>query len=197
MTWPSTLYELPRTLLGLHAWIAKNPPVSDGTLEDRIAILEVEAAARRVLLRYAYCYDAGDVEGLMEIYSEDCVVVNPRGTFVGRDAIRLNYGQAIDEREVAFHHLSNVAVAASPDRAEAWVSAYMYNLAIRDGNAGGTVASCIFHIRRHDHGAWKVVEFRNVISGQHGFGPQAARERKSPPLTPTRPETVADLLDDI
>lgn len=92
MNFPKTLYELPRGLLGAHTKLASwrsEKPVD--RLEDRVASLEVELAARDLLNQYAYFYDAKDLDGLMRLYSEDCVVVNRRGTYIGPAAIRANY----------------------------------------------------------------------------------------------------------
>jgi ketosteroid isomerase-like protein len=196
MSWPRSLFELPRTLLGFHVWIAKNPPRSRGDVEDRLHVLEIDAAARRVLYRYAYCYDAGDIDGLMDIYTDDCVLVNRRGTFVGRDAIRSTYDLQIAERHVAFHHLANIDVRPAARRDEAWATAYIHNLAVRDGNAGGTMASAVFHLRREPD-AWRVCEIRIAISNQHGFVPPAPRLPHGQLVSPTRPESVADLIDDL
>jgi ketosteroid isomerase-like protein len=196
MRWPRSLRELPRTLLGSHVLAAKNRPSELGSLEERVAVLEIEAAARNLLLRYAYCYDAGDLDGLMEIYAEDCIVVSRRGTYVGTDAVRENYARAVSERKVSFHHIANSAVWPSPDRTEAWVTGYLHNLLVRESGPGGAMSSFVFHIRRDD-GEWKVVETRIAISNQHSYGPAGARTHIPKPVEPTRPETVADLIDDL
>ena len=191
--WPKTLSELPGRLLGFHVQVVKSPVETDGSIEDRLRVLEVEAAARRLVDRYAYCYDAGDIDGLIEIYDEHCVVVNRHGTFVGRDAIRGNYERAVADRAVSFHHLANVQVWPAPSRAEAWATGYIHALSVRDGVAGGSMASFVFHLREEAAG-WRIVESRIAISDKHSFGPPRERRTTSPPV-PTRPETVADLID--
>jgi hypothetical protein len=196
MNWPRSLFELPRTLLGLHVSAAKQPRTDTPSLEDRVAVLELEAEARRVLCQYAYCYDAGDLDGLMDIYTDDCVVVNRQGTWAGREAIRENYARAISQRHRSFHHLADIAIWPSPSRTEAWVTGYIHNLMVRESGPGGAMASFVFHLRR-DGSELKVCECRIVVSNQHSYGPPGARPHSSAPVSPTRPETVADLLDDL
>jgi ketosteroid isomerase-like protein len=194
MKLPQTLHDLPRTLLGFHLSLASYDPQAE-TLEDRVKVLEVEAAAHRLLNKYAYAYDAGDVEAMMTIYSEDCVLINNKGTFAGAAAIRANYEQAVEERALAFHHLANLEVQSSDERTEAWVTGYLHNLAVRWGKAGGTMATCVFHIRNLG-GEWKVVECRIVVSNQHSFGLPDARPAVGTPAVPTGQLTVADLFDE-
>lgn len=194
MKLPRSLYDLPRTLLGFHVQLARNTPRAD-SMEDRLRILEVEAAARRLLNRYAYAYDAGDVDAMMSIYSDDCVLINNKGTYQGAAAIRANYEYAVAERALAFHLLGDVEVQSSDDRTEAWVTGYLHNLAVRWGNAGGTMATCVFHIR-DINGEWKVVESRIVISNQHSFAPPHARPVVGTPPVPTSSASVADLFDE-
>jgi predicted ester cyclase len=43
---------------------------------------------RALLERYVERYNAGDLEGCMDLYAEDAVQIMPDGTFVGRGAIR-------------------------------------------------------------------------------------------------------------
>ncbi|HEY4269112.1 MAG TPA: nuclear transport factor 2 family protein [Galbitalea sp.] len=193
---PANLHQLPRTLLGFHVQLASRPTERDASLEARVARIEARHEIQRVLNLYAYAYDAGDIERMMTIYSADCVLVNGGGTFEGLDAIRSNYEQAILERGLAFHHLSDPEIAIDDEIESAWATGYLHNLAVRDGNPGGTMASCVFHLRSID-GAWKVVECRIAVSEQHSFGPPYPRKHVPSVLRPTGAETTADLLDDV
>jgi ketosteroid isomerase-like protein len=194
MRLPTSLYDLPRTLLGFHvAQTAPGPPTA-ASLEDRVARLEARAEISTLLNRYAYCYDAGDIENMMSIYSDDCVLVNGSGTFIGTDSIRSNYEQAILDRAVAFHHLADVEIILSDDNLEGWATGYLHNLAVRDGNPGGTMASFVFHVRKNGMG-WLVAECRIAVTNQHSFGPPTKRSPVPKIAKPTRPDTVADLFD--
>jgi ketosteroid isomerase-like protein len=197
MDLPSTLYDLPRTLLGSHTLIVKaaRAPRDGGSVEQRLARLEAERDVRAVLNQYAYCYDEGDIDGLMEIYSEDCRLISDKGTFVGTEAIRATYSLNIGQREYGYHHVNDVQVVLDDDATSAWASGFLYNLAVRGGAATGTMANCLFHLAVRD-GRWQVIESRIVVSNRHSMPP-----RDTPP--PTVPEwatssgTVADLIDDL
>jgi ketosteroid isomerase-like protein len=191
---PKSLYDLPRTLFGSHIAFARQRTRTK-SLEDRLAVLELESAARNLLNQYAYCYDGGDLDRLMDIYADDCVVVNKHGTFAGVAAIRANYERAINDCDISFHGLSNVEVSPSEDRASAWVVGYLYNLAVRKNEPTGTMASFVFHIARQAAGGWKVTESRIVISNQHSFAPRVTPSGISPP--PTNPSTADDLIDSV
>jgi len=195
MALPATLYDLPRSLLGFHVELTARAAAPRGTLEERVARLEAREVIQRVLNRYAYSYDAGDIENMMAIYSDDCLLVNGAGTFAGAAAIRTNYEQAILERGLAFHHLSDVEIAIGDGLDDAWATGYLHNLAVRDGNPGGTMASCVFHLKPLD-GVWKVVECRIAVSGQHSFGPPAPRRPVPHVARPTGKATTAELFDD-
>jgi ketosteroid isomerase-like protein len=189
--WPRTLYELPRSLFGFHIALARRKVDTPSSLEDRVALLELDAAARHLLNRYAYCYDGDDLDGMMEIYTDESVVVNRIGTFVGIEAIRSNYDRAIKDRTIAFHRLSNLEIEPNETRTEAWVTAYLYALTIRGDEPGGTMATCVFHIGKRED-AWKILESRVVITDQHSFGPKRAKPAHS--AAPTRGETAEDLV---
>lgn len=194
MDWPTSLYQLPRQLLGTHVWNVRDRRPSRAELAERIARLEIESWGRQLANQYAYCYDAGDLEGMMEIYSDDCVLVNRHGTFIGVDAIRDNYRQAIGGRTTSFHHVNNVQVRPSSDGSEAWVTAYIHCLTVKEGQPGGSVATCVFRIRRYGD-VWRISDARMAVSGQHTFGAVPTRPRSGSAVTPTKPETVHALLD--
>ena len=46
------------------------------------------SANKTLLDRYVERYNAGDLDGVMDLYAEDAEQNMPDGTFVGRDAIR-------------------------------------------------------------------------------------------------------------
>ena len=85
----------------------------DGSLEVRLRRLEDDIAIRNVLNRYTYCYDASDLDGVMQTFHPDCVLVNPRGTYVGADLVRRNYGHLISTRKFSFHHLTSTYMNTS------------------------------------------------------------------------------------
>jgi predicted ester cyclase len=50
---------------------------------------------RSLLEKYVELYNAGDLDGVMDLYAEDSVQLMPDGTFEGRSAIRERLGQEL------------------------------------------------------------------------------------------------------
>ena len=50
---------------------------------------------RSLLEKYVELYNAGDLDGVMDLYAEDSVQLMPDGTFEGRSAIRDRLGQEL------------------------------------------------------------------------------------------------------
>ncbi|HEX5121131.1 MAG TPA: SgcJ/EcaC family oxidoreductase [Pseudonocardiaceae bacterium] len=192
-----SLYDLPRTLLGAHVRIVKQARLRDHgrPLADRIARIEADQDIRAVINQYAYCYDEGDLDGLMEIYSDDCRLVNNKGTFVGTDAIRANYQQNIHDRTFGYHHVTDVQLVLDDTATTAWASGFLYNVAVRKQVATGTMANCLFHLTVRD-GRWQVIESRIAIGNRHEFAPRNLPATTPPPYA-TDPATVDDLIDEI
>jgi steroid delta-isomerase-like uncharacterized protein len=62
------------------------------------------SANKKLLDRYVERYNAGDLDGVMDLYAEDAVQNMPDGTFVGRDAIRDRLAQEL----IAFPDVNHV-----------------------------------------------------------------------------------------
>ena len=62
------------------------------------------SANRELLDRYVERYNAGDLDGVIDLYAEDAVQNMPDGTFVGRDAIRDRLAQEL----IAFPDVNHV-----------------------------------------------------------------------------------------
>ena len=54
------------------------------------------SANRQLLDRYVERYNAGDLDGVMDLYAEDAVQVMPDGTYEGWDAVRDRLAQELD-----------------------------------------------------------------------------------------------------
>ena len=54
------------------------------------------SANEKLLDRYVERYNAGDLDGVMDLYAEHAVQNMPDGTFVGRDAIRDRLAQELN-----------------------------------------------------------------------------------------------------
>lgn len=62
------------------------------------------SANKKLLDRYVERYNAGDLDGVIDLYAEDAVQNMPDGTFVGRDAIRDRLAQEL----IAFPDVNHV-----------------------------------------------------------------------------------------
>ena len=77
---------------------------------------------RDVLERYVERYNAGDLDGVMDLYADDAVQNMPDGTFVGRDAIRDRLAQEL----IAFpdvHHVVRSFVEQGDAFCDEWTFA--------------------------------------------------------------------------
>jgi uncharacterized protein (TIGR02246 family) len=90
-------------------------------IEDRIALLEADLELRDVLARYIDALDSGDLEAIMRFIHDDCVIVGPRGTLVGKDEIRRDYEFILANSTARVHRATNVVVRVVADN-EAWIA---------------------------------------------------------------------------
>jgi len=174
MTSTKTLLDrFPATVLGAHvaAGLTARPTTrSDG---ERLARIELELEARAFLSKYAYFFDAKDLEGLMTLYADDCELVNTAGTYTGARSIRDMQAADMPKTEISFHHFSNVVVAIdSLENREVYVTAYMYNVAIREEEPYGTIGTVVFCLRGVSDGGLKATAIRIAIDSRHSFNPK-------------------------
>ncbi len=192
---PKTLNDLPRSVLGGHVVIAQHVrPSSAGTLEERIRLLELDRDARQFVASYAIYYDAKDLAALMALYADDAVLVNSSGTYAGAKTIEAIHSEDFPLTEISFHHLNNVSVGVPNEDGSLWVAAYMYNLAVRDGEHYGTVATIIFRLREVD-GRLCAAECRIAIDSRHTLTPKLMVLQSNP--LATEASTSAELVGSI
>jgi len=184
--------DLRGSMWNVHVGVAQQPRARLAGAEERLRLLEDEAAVQDLLVRYTYFYDAKDVAGLLTVFHEECVLINPRGTYIGHEAIRRNYLYLMEQSKVCLHLAPNVAVRIAADRSEAWMTAYYYDIsATRDGRligTGGTYADRLVVVGD----AWKIAARRITYNFRHVLTPEAPG-RAAPP-TPTKPETSRDIV---
>lgn len=178
------------SMWSIHHALATMPHLRADTLEGRLTLLEEEAAVRDVLARYTYFYDGADLDGVMSVFHDDCVLINPRGTYVGKEAIRRNYAFLISLSKVVLHFATNVMVRLLGNT-DAWMTAYYYGVAVAgDGTLNGTGGTYIDHLIKRD-GSWKIVERRISYNFRHRLERQPFSG--SPP-EPTRGESSRDII---
>lgn len=172
------------------------PGAQDDSIERRLRRLEDERAIRDVLNQYTYCYDASDLDGVMGAFHTDCILVNPRGTYVGADLIRRNYGHLISTRKFSFHHISNDVVRIAEDGREAGFTSY-FNcvIAFRSGALAGSSGTYVCRLAQEE-GLWKITEMRITLNTRQSLTPAQSAviapsdSPDAPPAPP--PPTIAD-----
>jgi len=61
-------------------------------LEERLARLEYEQAVRDAHITYVSACDSGDIDGILALFAEDALLIDSRGSFVGKQLIRQKRG---------------------------------------------------------------------------------------------------------
>jgi hypothetical protein len=143
---------------GVHHALARAPRPRPESIEERLELIEGELAARDVLCRYAYFYDGKDLDRLMSVFHPEAKLVNPRGTYVGADAIRANYEFLMGLFRMVFHYAPNVMVRLLAD-GSAWVTSYLFSVGVVGEE--GFNANCSSYVARLVHqGDWLIKEMR-------------------------------------
>jgi hypothetical protein len=186
----ATRLNLRGSMWNVHHALASMPRPHADTLEGRVQLLEEEAAVRDVLARYTYFYDGADLDGVMSVFHDDCVLINPRGTYAGKDAIRRNYAFLISLSKVVLHLAPNAIVRVLSD-SDAWMASYYYGLAVApDRTLNGTGGTYIDHLVKVA-AEWKIIERRISYNFRHKLEPEPFVG--SPP-EPTRGESSRDII---
>jgi hypothetical protein len=144
---------------GVHHALARAPRPRPESIEERLELIESELAARDVLCRYTYFYDGKDLDGLMSVFHPEAKLVNPRGTYVGADAIRANYEFLMGLFRMVFHYAPNVMVRVLAD-GSAWISSYLFAVGVvSDERFNGNCSSYVARLVRYQ-GDWRIREMR-------------------------------------
>lgn len=190
---PAHIEEWGKGMWTVFDGLAKRPRSTGATPEQQLALLHEEAEVVDLFRRYHYLYDAGDIDGVMELFTDDCVVVNPRGTYVGAAAVRDNYEYLTRRRRFVIHVGTNTLVRFEQGMREAWLGAFYYATTILPDDTvyavGGTYADRL----RKDDGSWKVFEQR--ITFNYRADLQRSDPAMPPPPTATSARTSGDLIE--
>jgi hypothetical protein len=123
----------------------------------RQRLLVEESVLRDELISYGYAMDAGDVDAVMEYFSEDVVITNPRGRYNGSDVVRKNYHYLFDQWSAMRHVWVNITVRFPLREDEAYRVSYIYGLLSSPARAFGAVSTDAQRLRKIG-GRWKIVE---------------------------------------
>lgn len=133
-------------------------------------------AAQRVLTYYCYFYDGHEIGALLGLFDDECRVTNPRGVYVGKDAVRALYSYSMDVPSRRLHFLTNVATWFDRSIEEARVTAYFLAIGGIDAPLGGTYLALL----RRRKGRWRIGEMD--LTGEVGMDGDrgAARHQRVP-----------------
>jgi ketosteroid isomerase-like protein len=139
--------------------IAGLPQWPDGASDaERLTLLLEEAVIRDQFMAYAYAYDNQDLDTVLEFFSDDCVIDNPRGQVVGADAIRANYRVLFGYWSATRQIWTNIVVRLL-DRAatQAYIGAYHHAVLLSDERTLAGAGTDIRLLHKVD-GSWKIVQ---------------------------------------
>ncbi|MGQ3049200.1 MAG: nuclear transport factor 2 family protein [Niveispirillum sp.] len=166
-----------------------------GLSKDDLSIVDhEEAEVLDAFRRYHYLYDAGDLDGVVSRFTDDCVLVNPRGTYIGSDAIRENYRYLIGRPRFFIHYGTNTLVRFKPGMMEAWLGAFYQAVIVMPDKTSYTGAGTYMKRYRKDDGEWKVFEAR--ITGNLRFDHHRGPPAPSSPPPGTLARKSGDLLEE-
>jgi ketosteroid isomerase-like protein len=186
-------FNMRGSMWAMHEAVARLPRSQPATVEARLRLIEEEQAARDLLVRYTYFYDAGDLEGVMSVFHDDGVLINPRGTYAGKDAIRRNYAFLISLSKIVFHLAPNVLVRVADDYEQAWMTAYYYGIAVApDGKLIATAGTYADRLAKTGSG-WQIIARRITYNFRNSLTPQPPTDMPAAP-TPSRAESSRDLV---
>jgi ketosteroid isomerase-like protein len=151
---------LKRSMWGLLHEIARLPRKPASDVETRLQRLEDELALHDLLTRYTYFYDGNDLDGVMTVFDDHCVLVNPRGTYEGKEAIRENYAHLISTRKFSFHAATNIAIRFLDGGNDAVMSAFYNSIGIYPSGSLAMVGGTYVDRLAKKAGEWKIVERR-------------------------------------
>jgi hypothetical protein len=175
--------------------MAQSPRSPAGeTLERRVERLDAEAEIIDLFRRYHSFYDAGNVDGVMSLFADDCVVVNERGTYIGATAIRENYEYLCGRRRFIVHYGTNPFVRFEADEfSTAWLGAFWYAIVFTDSAGADACGGTYVDRMRREDGSWQIFEQRITTNFRSELSPKAAAFGK--PATPSDEFSSKLLID--
>lgn len=186
-------FEMFGPMWAIHQKLVSLPVNRGGSLEERTHSLEDELSVIDTLARYTYFYDGNDLDSTMTVFHQDCLLVNPRGTYRGKEAVRRNYAYLISQRKFGFHYASNIATRILEGGQEGWMTAYYYYIEVaKDGSmsaTGGTYADRLVKV----DGKWEIIERRITYNYRHALSPEPPIAAVPPP-EPSDAQTSRDII---
>lgn len=187
------LIERQKNRWDVHLGASNIEPTVSGSLEERISALEHIQTIQDTLVRYCYYYDSQNIELLVALFTPDCILVNPRGTYEGHVQLRRNYEFVMGNRLQSQHAPSNVLVRLGEKQDRAVLSSYVQSVMSRPGGDLVTIASMYTGLLVRSAG-WQFARFiitRRIPASLSAF-PEPDNGKSSGP-SPTKPFSSSQL----
>lgn len=119
-----------------------------------------EKSIQDLLTEYCYCYDAGNIERVLALFTDDAVIDNAAGVHRGIDEIRRNYIDFVAKRQFGFHFVTNVTIRLADSRSEAVSTSYLVTLNVKNNGQLALVAGSYIDRFRKTGERWQISERR-------------------------------------
>jgi len=137
--------------------------------EDKLQFLIDRQAIRDTLLRHGVCFDEADIDGLDDVWAEDCRRDDgpERGGMVmGRDALKMKLAKAVRQFNWTHHQLGESLIEIDGDAAKSMSVVACWH-EMTDGERCWGTARYYDELRR-DGGRWVLTYRRLVMTGAEG-----------------------------
>ena len=119
-----------------------------------------EKLIHEVLTEYCYCYDAGNIDRVLTLFTDDAIISNASGIHRGIDDIRQNYIDFVAKRKFGFHFVTNMTIRIAESRQEAVSTSYLVTLNVKNDGQLALVAGSYIDRFRKIGDDWKFSERR-------------------------------------
>ena len=119
-----------------------------------------EKSIHELLTEYCYCYDAGNIDRVLALFTDDAIISNASGIHRGMDEIRSNYIDFVAKRKFGFHFVTNMTIRLAESRQQAVSTSYLVTLNVKNDGQLALVAGSYIDRFRKTGDIWKFSERR-------------------------------------
>jgi ketosteroid isomerase-like protein len=165
-------------------------------VEERLARLEDIREIEDAFRMYHIFYGGHDMEATLDLFTDDAVQINGRGTFIGKESLRASYQYLMDNQKFIIHHGTNVLVTLDPeDRDAAVLTARHIDFWMGLSGPPGIVGGTYVNRMRRVNGRWLIAEQRLTFNYKTS-AELVPRVVGSTAPAPDLPMSQRDLLED-
>lgn len=121
---------------------------------------DAEAQIRDLLSEYCYSYDAGDIDRVVALFTQDAVISNATGVHRGAAEIRANYVDFVAKRRFGFHYVTNITIRLTANADEAVATSYLLTFNMTNTGQIAIVAGSYVDRLRRLNRMWRIAERR-------------------------------------